>query len=154
MDYNVSLGGNKMSLNYSSQDLDVLNEQGKCVLIVEDEKDIRSALQIILEEEGYDVFVASSGRAALELMPRIPKPSLILLDLMMPDMNGWEFCEVLSQDDCYASIPVMVVTAYPDKAKLKDIKCTELLKKPIDLDILLPKVKGHLLNSWFGSERL
>lgn len=142
-----------MALEFSSQDLDVLNEQGKCVLIVEDDKDIRSALQTILEEEGYDVFVAPSGNAALELMPRIPKPSLILLDLMMPDMNGWEFCEVLAKDNCYESIPVMVVTAYPDHSKLKDIKCKELIKKPIDLDILLPKVKGHLLNSWFGTEQ-
>ncbi len=141
-----------MVLEYSTQDLDVLSEQGKCVLIVEDEKDIRSALQIILEEEGYDVFVAPTGKAALELMPRIPKPSLILLDLMMPDMNGWEFCEVLSKDDCYSSIPIVVLTAYPDKAQLKDIKCKEILKKPIDLDVLLPKVRGHLLNSWFGSD--
>lgn len=141
-----------MTLEFSSQDLDVLNEQGKCVLIVEDDRDIRGALQTILEEEGYDVFVAQSGKAALELMPRIPKPSLILLDLMMPEMNGWEFCESLAKDKCYESIPVMVVTAYPDQAKLKEIKCKELIKKPIDLDILLPKVKGHLLNSWFGNE--
>ncbi|MEZ4814857.1 MAG: response regulator [Bdellovibrionota bacterium] len=141
-----------MTLEFSSQDLDVLNEQGKCVLIVEDDRDIRSALQTILEEEGYDVFVAQSGSAALKLMPRIPKPSLILLDLMMPDMNGWEFSEALAKDDCYGSIPVMVVSAYTDKTKLKDIKCKELIKKPIDLDVLLPKVKGHLLDSWFGTE--
>src|SRR6188474_3470219 len=88
-----------------------LNEQGKSLLIVEDDKEIRDTLRFVLEQEGFEVSVAGNGVEALALLPHITKPSLILLDIMMPQMNGTEFADILDKDPLYSSIPVVVLTA-------------------------------------------
>lgn len=116
-------------------------EKNKCrsILVVEDEKGIQEVLKIALEMEGYDVFTADNGKIGLEMLSKIPTPCLILLDLMMPVMNGWQFAEVVSNDVSLATIPVIIVTAYGDRAKTVPSK--GILKKPIDLDSLLNTVK-------------
>ncbi len=114
---------------------------GSCrsVLIVEDDDGIRDALRFSLELEDYQVFVASNGKEGLELLPKIPAPCLILLDLMMPVMSGWEFAAALEKDMVLATIPVVLVTAYADEAKT--VKAKGIIKKPVDLDVLLASVK-------------
>ena len=109
------------------------------ILVVEDDEGIRDALKSVLELEGYHVFVAENGQVALDLLPEIPKPCLILLDLMMPIMNGWDFAAKLEKDVIMATIPVVVVSAFNDKAK--DIKAVGIIKKPVDLDALLQVVQ-------------
>lgn len=108
----------------------------KCrsILVVEDESSIRETLRFALEMEGYTVFTASNGQEGIDLLATIPKPCMILLDLMMPVMDGWGFVEAIEKDLLLTSIPVVVVTAFSDK--LKTVKARDVIKKPVDLDAL------------------
>src|SRR6266404_2870121 len=82
------------------------------ILVVEDNADVRDAWEALLEGEGYRVVSAASGREALRwLRSSEVMPTLILLDLIMPGMNGWDFRAEQSQDETLASIPVIVVSA-------------------------------------------
>lgn len=126
--------------------MDVSNQDAKprcmALLIVEDDEAIRSTMKMALEFENYQVFAAENGKEGLEILPKIPRPCLILLDLMMPVMDGWAFAEALEQDMILASIPVVVVTAFAEKAKtIKKVR--GLIKKPIDMDTLLDLVKQY-----------
>ncbi|MBI2893129.1 MAG: response regulator [Deltaproteobacteria bacterium] len=105
------------------------------VLIVEDDLDTREALGAALEAEGYDVALAAHGREGLESLATRPRPCLILLDLMMPVMDGVEFLGALESDPSLASIPVVVVSAYTTRAA--SLKVAGFLPKPIKLDRLL-----------------
>lgn len=111
----------------------------KTILIVEDDESIRETLQAVLELEGHEVITAENGREGLNMLASEPKPGLILLDLMMPVMNGWEFAAVLEKDATLAGIPIIIVSAYNDKAI--NIKSKAILKKPIDLKSLYETVK-------------
>lgn len=81
------------------------------VMVVEDEQDIREALAEALSYEGYDVSIAANGREALRQLGDGPLPDVILLDLVMPEMSGWEFRQVQVHDPALAGIPVVVVSA-------------------------------------------
>ncbi len=111
----------------------------KTILIVEDDESIRETLQAVLELEGHEVLTAENGQEGLNVLAVQPKPCLILLDLMMPVMNGWEFATALENDSKLSSIPIIVVSAYTDKATT--IKSIGFLKKPIDLRSLNETVK-------------
>lgn len=113
----------------------------KPILIVEDDNDIRETLQQALELEGFRVFTAPNGQDALESLPKIEKPGLILLDLMMPVMNGWQFLEAKKGHADLMTIPVIVITAAGDKVKTVD--ANGVIKKPVDLDDLLSVVKQY-----------
>jgi CheY-like chemotaxis protein len=94
----------------------------------------------LLEDEGYKVLTATNGIAALALIDRAdPKPSLILLDLMMPDMNGWEFREQQLCDRRTKDIPVVVMTASRDLRR-HPVHADAFLFKPFTLDDLLEQV--------------
>ncbi len=110
----------------------------KTVLIVEDDDDIRGSLRDLLEEEGYDVAEAANGREALAQLHGGVHPFLILLDLMMPVMNGWEFREAQTRDPEISAIPVVVVSADRGVAeKAASIQAADYLQKPIRFDKLL-----------------
>lgn len=111
----------------------------KTILIVEDDESIRETLQAVLELEGHEVLTAENGQEGLNVLATQPQPCLILLDLMMPVMNGWEFATALEKDAKFSSIPIIVVSAYTDKATT--IKSIAFLKKPIDLRSLNETVK-------------
>lgn len=106
----------------------------RSVLIVEDDPAIREALQSVLESEGHTAHTAANGREALNLLRRIERPQLILLDLMMPVMSGWELLGMLRADPELSSIPVVVVSAAPPKGELA---ASRVLKKPIEVNTLL-----------------
>jgi CheY-like chemotaxis protein len=114
----------------------------KCneILIVEDDKDIRDILKTSLELEGYNVKTAENGKEGLEILSSMNTPCLILLDLMMPVMDGWAFAEAMGKDMQLTAIPIIVVTAFSkeDTSRLKKVK--KIIKKPIDLDLLLSQV--------------
>jgi CheY-like chemotaxis protein len=110
-----------------------------CVLVVDDETDIREAVSEVLEEEGYEVCGAGDGAEALS-KARERHPSVVLLDLMMPGMNGWEFRAAQKGDPELAGIPVIVLSAL---GKTAGLDAAEYLQKPFDLDDLLSAVRHH-----------
>jgi len=112
------------------------------ILVVEDDEEFRALLEEALRGAGYAVMVASSGAAALELLRTTSLlPKLILLDLVMPEMGGGEFCEQLSLlDDCRC-IPVFVLTgAGVARAKAETLGAALIFRKPLELASLLDAV--------------
>ena len=110
------------------------------VLIVEDEEDLREMLRDALELNGYAVVTAAEGQAALERLADIEQPCLVLLDLVMPGMNGWEFYEQIRQRPELASVPVIVHSSSPNSAPRG---VTRVLRKPLMLDSLLSVVREY-----------
>jgi CheY-like chemotaxis protein len=114
------------------------------ILVVDDDADIRGTLCDLLEAEGYEVSSASNGSEALELLRADPgrRPSVILLDLMMPVMSGWQFLSVRKDDPELAPIPVAVISASNDfRESIKGLAVNESLSKPLDFDRLLGAVE-------------
>ena len=112
------------------------------ILIVEDDDDIREALSQILELEGYTVREAANGREALDISSREPLPSLILLDLMMPIMDGWQFRSEQMKDPSLAKVPVVVISADAGvHEKVASFGAASVLPKPISLDRLLQAIE-------------
>jgi DNA-binding response OmpR family regulator len=118
----------------------------KNILIVEDEKDIIEVLRYYLEKENYRVHVAQDGFQALELASKII-PNLILLDLMLPRLDGIETCRRLKADERLRDIPVIMVTAKAeeaDKIKGLEIGADDYVTKPFSAKELVARVKAHL----------
>jgi len=110
---------------------------GSQILIVDDDADIRSALGQALELEGYEVALAANGREAWDTLQAAPPPHLILLDLMMPVMNGAEFLGVLRSDARLGGLPVILVSAFGSIANTVAAAVQGQLRKPLDLDDLM-----------------
>jgi len=103
------------------------------VLIVEDDDDVRDALSELLALEGYAAVGAQNGREALERLKEGPRPCVILLDLMMPVMDGWQFRAAQVADPAISSIPVIVVSADASvEAKAASVGAATWLRKPVD----------------------
>jgi CheY-like chemotaxis protein len=114
------------------------------VLIVEDDADLREMMAQLLTLEGYRAETASNGREALKYLHDGPAPDLILLDLMMPVMDGWEFRKRQRDDPALARVPVVVLTALDQaQARAEDLNGVDFLKKPLDFDRLLDLVRQH-----------
>jgi CheY-like chemotaxis protein len=109
------------------------------ILVVDDERDIRDAISELLEDEGYEVEEAGDGAEALN-KARVCHPAVVLLDLMMPGMNGWEFRARQRGDPELKEIPVIVVSALD---KVAGVDAAGYLQKPFDLDDLLSAVRRH-----------
>ena len=109
------------------------------VLIVEDDADIRELLSSVLVLEGYRVVTAADGAEGLEQL-RTAHPALILLDLMMPSMDGWEFRRLQLLDPALAGVPTVILSGDGRlEAKAASLG-TSFLRKPVDLDELLSVV--------------
>lgn len=104
------------------------------VLVVDDDDAIREVIAEVLRDHGYDVLAAANGEQALMTLNDEPPPDLVLLDLMMPVMSGWEVLEQLQENVQLSEIPVVVVSAMTAPGMC------EHLPKPIDLDCLLNTV--------------
>ena len=116
----------------------------ECVLIVEDDRDFRETLVDLLQAEGYRTAEAANGREALARLQQIGPPCLILLDLMMPVMNGWDFRERLRQDPALAATPVAILTGV--RNSLDDAAALDAVgyfQKPLDFDALLATVATY-----------
>lgn len=110
-------------------------------MVVEDDPDIMDALRDLLEEEGFDVLWATNGKEALSCLATNLAPRLILLDLMMPVMNGWEFQQALRSDPGLSGIPVIVISAEPDlDRETHSLAVDGYLSKPFQLTALLDTV--------------
>ncbi|MEZ0392420.1 MAG: response regulator [Pseudobdellovibrionaceae bacterium] len=115
----------------------------KTILVVEDDKDIRRNLKALLESEGYLVEVAENGQIAIDFLAQATDlPNLIILDLMMPVMDGFEFREKQDQIARIASIPVAIMTAdgHVEEKKFRT-GAAAALRKPADIEDILATVK-------------
>jgi len=119
----------------------------RTILVVDDTPDNIKILKNVLSSEGYRVKVANNGKRCLEIASKAEKPDLILLDIMMPEMDGYEVCRRLKADKETEDIPVIFVTA---KGEVEDEKCgfdygaVDYITKPISVPIVLARVKTHL----------
>jgi CheY-like chemotaxis protein len=104
------------------------------VLVVEDEEELREMMREALELNGYSVATAQEGQEALEAIAKIEHLCLVLLDLLMPGMNGWDFFMKMRERPEFASVPVVVHSSAAERAPAG---VTRVLKKPIELDRLL-----------------
>ena len=109
------------------------------ILIVEDEPDIRESLQEFFEYEGYAVATASDGAVALARLAAGELPCLVILDLIMPYVNGNEVYARMQSDPRLAGVPVIVSTSDPSRAPSGVL----IMRKPIDLERLLGAVRQH-----------
>jgi DNA-binding response OmpR family regulator len=118
----------------------------KKILLVDDEQALLEMVKMRLETNGYDVITAGDGQEALDTA-RQEKPDLIILDLMLPKMDGYKVCALLKKDSRYASIPILMFTA---KAQQDDVKIGEevgangYITKPFEPQALLAKIKEVL----------
>jgi adenylate cyclase len=120
-----------------------------CILVVEDSDDIRYLLMTLLQES-YEVKVAADGRTGLEMARATPRPDIILLDVVMPDMDGYEVLAELGRDPRTAEIPVIFLTALgsaEEEHRGLELGATDYVAKPISPPILLARLKLHLERS-------
>ena len=120
----------------------------KKVLIIDDERDLFELVKIRLESQDYEVLYLESAQGALQFI-REKKPDLILLDIVMPDKNGYDLCYEIKHDENTASIPVVLFTAKLEwKIKMdelcKFVKADDYISKPFESQELLDKIKGLL----------
>jgi CheY-like chemotaxis protein len=114
------------------------------VLIVDDNPDIRESLGLLLETEGYAVAEAGNGVEALARLDDGPIPCLIVLDLMMPEMDGFSFLEALDRRAPRADVPVVVVSGHPElRRRVSSPAVAAFLQKPVEYDVLLDVVERH-----------
>jgi len=114
------------------------------ILVVDDDEDIRATMIELFEDHGYEAIGAIHGRDALErLRAQERPPCVILLDLMMPVMDGWEFRHQQRSDPALAAIPVVVISAYRHRPSVTELDAAEYLNKPVQFDNLLEVVRRH-----------
>ncbi|MBO6272205.1 response regulator [bacterium] len=118
----------------------------KKVLIVDDEQDIVESLKFVLEADGYECYTAFNGEDGLKTAKEVI-PDLIILDIMMPKMNGYKISRLLKFDNKYKNIPIIMLTARSqeeDKLIGEETGANEYITKPFDIDFVVNKVKEYL----------
>ncbi len=121
----------------------------KIILIIDDAKEIREMFRMALEEEGYEVLDAIHGKDAFEILSKLDSsllPGLILLDLMMPVMDGHQFLDQLHKEPSLLHIPIVVMTAKDNPVFSSTIIPKSILRKPVMLDLLLGTVESNILD--------
>ena len=114
----------------------------KHILIVEDDHDVAQSVAEVLESSGYGTGIAANGREALDYLEKNTQTDLILLDMMMPVMDGWQFREEQRKLPAFDSIPVVIVTADGNaRGKAEAIQAAGLVSKPVTIDGLLDEVE-------------
>jgi DNA-binding response OmpR family regulator len=118
----------------------------KKILLVDDEVDLVKTISFSLEAEGYKVLVSYNGEDALN-QARKENPDLILLDIMLPKLDGYKVCRLLKFDERYKHIPILMLTAKTqEKDKMLGVEtgANEYITKPFDMDQLMEKMKAYL----------
>jgi CheY-like chemotaxis protein len=112
--------------------------QSHPILVVDDDSELRECLALLLALKGYDVITASNGREALRALNGGPQPCLIVLDLSMPDMDGFQFRRAQLADPALAAIPVVLCSAHPTAPHVaQQLGVIACLEKPFDVQLLL-----------------
>jgi CheY-like chemotaxis protein len=112
-----------------------------CVLIVEDDEDLRDVVDVLLQASGYETMTAANGAIGLEMMQH-RKPCIVLLDMVMPIMDGWTFRSRQMADPELADVPVVCVTGLEDPREVRARLQLRCLSKPLDFDRLLAEVSA------------
>jgi DNA-binding response OmpR family regulator len=121
-------------------------ETTKKILVVDDEPDVASLLTLMLKSQGYDVITARDGQEALE-KARNQNPDLILLDVMLPKMDGYKVARMLKFDENFSHIPIILLTAKiqeKDRQTGMEMGANDYVTKPFDTALLLSKIKTIL----------
>jgi CheY-like chemotaxis protein len=118
------------------------------ILLAEDNSDTRDAIAQVLKVEGYDVVTAVHGQQALEQLRAGLRPGLILLDLMMPVMDGWEFRKAQLREPALAAIPVVLISAHDEVARAGDtLRAAGVVRKPVDIEEMLRTIEALCLRA-------
>jgi two-component system alkaline phosphatase synthesis response regulator PhoP len=115
----------------------------KRILVIDDEPELVKAIQIRLEQAGYETLIADDGLEGLD-KARKEKPDLILLDLMLPKMDGYKVCALLKRDKKYSKIPVIMLTARTLERHQKqgiEVGAGAYMTKPFQYEVVLAKIK-------------
>jgi two-component system alkaline phosphatase synthesis response regulator PhoP len=115
------------------------------ILVIDDEKDITDLLKYNLEKEGFRVLVSHNGKAALGLLSE--QPAVILLDVMMPGMDGWEVCRAIRSNPKFQRVPIIFLTARDsemDEVLGLELGASDYITKPVRLRTLLTRIKKAL----------
>ncbi len=117
----------------------------KCssILIIEDDEAIRTSLRDVLFSEGYKIYDAANGNMAFEVLETLSGSSLLLLDLMMPTMNGYEFSAAIKTMPQYSKHPIVIMSASRDGEQYAKQEGYSFLKKPLDVEGLLQLVAQY-----------
>ncbi|AKF09724.1 response regulator [Sandaracinus amylolyticus] len=119
----------------------------RLVMIVEDDRDVRELLAELVADEGFCTLAAANGREALDLLEQAKVdglPCVILLDILMPIVDGWQFRAMQENDATLAGIPVVVLSAHADgPTAAQRMRAAGFVRKPVDLDTLLDVIRDH-----------
>jgi CheY-like chemotaxis protein len=118
---------------------------GREVLVVEDDTDLRESLSQVLRDHGFEVTPATNGREALDLLRGGVRPSVILLDLMMPELNGWQLAATLRREPGLSQIPQVVISGCMDENEqtVLALPPDDCLRKPFPIQILINALERH-----------
>ena len=119
---------------------------GNKILIVDDERDIVETLVFMLKQKGYECIFANDGEEGLKLAKE-EEPDLIILDVMMPKINGYKICRLLKYDARYKKIPIIMITARgqeQDKAIGEETGADEYITKPFEFSTVIEKIEKYL----------
>lgn len=123
-----------------------MNEKENNILIIDDDSRNIFALSAVLRAKGYKTVSAPLAQEGIDLMRRGGNIKAVLLDMMMPDMDGYEALQVMKNDEALSSIPVFAVTAQAmvgDREKCLQAGADEYISKPVDVDVLLHLLHAH-----------
>ena len=123
------------------------------ILVVDDETDILEFIKYNLEQNGFNVLIAENGMKALELLEQ--NPDLLLLDIMMPGIDGFEVCKRVRLDEKYKHIPVIMLTAKNNETneiKGLELGADDFIAKPVSIKKLLARIKSNLRQSEFSNQ--
>lgn len=118
-------------------------DRNKSILIIDDDPDVTESLVFLLNAEGYSCATSSNGLAAIEYLEKNPLPKLILLDLMMPIMDGYQFHMVQQQDVELAQIPTILLTAGTIDRRIEDMKIANFFPKPVPVEELMLAINQY-----------
>jgi len=124
-----------------------MTEKKKKILVVDDSQDMRSILSMRFRINGYDVIMAQDGQEGLDKIKE-EMPNLVILDLMLPKIDGYEVCRMLKFDDKYKNIPIIILSALDqqeDREKAIGSGADAYFIKPFDLELLLNKIRSLIL---------
>lgn len=123
------------------------------LLLIDDDEDLRESMSDALEGAGFEVSSAANGQEALERLANEELPDVILLDLLMPVMNGWQFCEQRKRDPRLAGIPIIAMSAAVSKDPWSPyyLEVDDFVAKPVELDDLVGKLAAFTNKN--GEER-
>jgi CheY-like chemotaxis protein len=117
--------------------------ESKKLLLVEDEDDIRESLTLLLELRGYKVDSAANGREALSVIRKNSLPCMVILDLNMPLMDGWQLREVMLRDPELSEVPVVIVSGVGKHKTATQLAAVGHFTKPVDLKTLFALLEQH-----------